>query len=80
MIDSNDTTPADKDGRYSFNLYYSGRDVTCLVEKEQQTLHVVIDDNFNAELKINNDGTLTQTEGATLPDSCIDFIKKQILQ
>lgn len=79
MIDHQDTTPADKDGKYQFLLNYSGREVTCLVEKEQQMLHVKIDDNFEAELEIHNDGTLTQTEGATLPDSSIDFIKKQVL-
>lgn len=79
MIDSQDTTPAEKDGKYQFQLNYSGREVSCLVEKEQQMLHVKIDDNIEAELKINNDGTLTQTSGATLPDSSIEFIKKQVL-
>jgi hypothetical protein len=79
MIESNDTTPAEKDGIYKFELYYSGRNLDCQVIKEQQMLHVKIDNNLESELKINNDGTLTQTEGATLPDSCIDFIKKQVL-
>jgi uncharacterized protein YegP (UPF0339 family) len=79
MIESKDTIPAEKDGKYQFELHYSGRDVACQVEKEHQLLHVKIDNNLNAELKINNDGTVTQTEGATLPDSCIDFIKKQVL-
>ena len=79
MIENQDTIPAEKDGKYQFQLNYSGREVTCLVEKEQQTLHVKIDDNIEAELKINSDGTLTQTSGTTLPDSSIDFIKKQVL-
>lgn len=79
MIDPNDTVPAEKDGKYSFLLNYSGREVACLVEKEQQMLHVNIDNNLDAELQINDDGTITQTEGATIPDSCIDFIKKQVL-
>jgi hypothetical protein len=79
MIESQDTTPAEKDGKYQFQLNYSGREVPCLVEKEQQVLHVKIDDNLEAELKINNDGTLTQTSGSPIPDSSIDFIKKQVL-
>jgi hypothetical protein len=79
MIESKDTTPAEKDGKYQFQLSYSGREVICLVEKEQQTLHVNIDNNIDADLRINNDGTLTQTGGTQLPDSSIDFIKKQVL-
>lgn len=79
MIETKDTIPAEKDGKYQFQLNYSGREVTCLVEKEQQTLHVKIDDNLEADLKINNDGTVTQTGGAKLPDSSIDFIKKHVL-
>ncbi|MGF7079487.1 hypothetical protein [Mucilaginibacter sp. UYCu711] len=79
MIELKDTTPAEKDGKYQFKLHYSGREVNCLVEKEQQMLHVTIDDNITAELKINNDNTLTQTAGTNLPDSSIDFIKKKVL-
>ena len=80
MIEPKDTTPAEKDGKYQFQLSYSGREVTCLVEKEQQMLHVNIDHNINAELRINNDGTVTQTGGTQLPDSSIDFIKKHVLE
>jgi len=79
MIDSQDTTPAEKDGKYEFKLYYSERELTCKVEKEQNVLHVSIDNNINAELQINEDGTLTQTSGTELPNSSIEFIKKQIL-
>ncbi|MDB5116095.1 MAG: hypothetical protein JWQ79_1587 [Mucilaginibacter sp.] len=79
MIDPQDIKPAEKDGKYQFQLSYSGREVPCLVEKEQQMLHVKIDNNIEADLQINNDGTLTQTNGAPLPDSSIDFIKKQVL-
>lgn len=78
MAINQDTTPAEKDGRYKFNIYYSGREVSCLVEKEQQMLHVVIDDNITAELKINNDGTITHVEGAAIPESSIEFIKKHM--
>ena len=80
MIESKDTIPAEKDGKYQFQLNYSGREVPCLVEKEQQMLHVKIDNNLEAELKINNDGTVTQTGGTQLPDSSIDFIKKHVLR
>ncbi len=79
MNDTQDITPADKDGKYEFKIFYSGREVVCRVEKEQTILHVTIDDNINATLKINADGSLTQTEGSDIPDSSIDFIKKQIL-
>ncbi len=79
MIDTQDKAPADKDGKYEFKLFYSEREVVCKVEKEQNALHVNIDDNINAELKINADGSLTQTEGTVLPASVIDFIKKQVL-
>ncbi|GAB2987075.1 hypothetical protein GCM10027049_28670 [Mucilaginibacter puniceus] len=79
MIDKEDITPADKDGKYEFKMFYSEREVTCKVEKEQNILHVTIDNGINATLKINADGSLTQTEGNDLPDSSIEFIKKQIL-
>jgi hypothetical protein len=79
MIDTEDITPAEKDGKYEFKIFYSEREVVCRVEKEQDTLHVNIDNGINATLKINADGSVTQTEGTDIPDSSIDFIKKQIL-
>lgn len=79
MIETKDTTPAEKDGKYQFELHYSGRELNCQVEKEHDLLHVIIDDNIIAELKINNDNTLTQIGGSNLPDSSIDFIKKKVL-
>ncbi len=79
MADNQDKSPAEKDGKYEFKLFYSGREVVCKVEKEQNELHVNIDDNINAELKINADGSLIQTEGSPLPASSIDFIKKHVL-
>jgi len=79
MTTAQDTTPAEKDGKYKFTINYSGREVSCQVEKEQRMLHVIIDDNLNAELKINSDGTVSQIEGSPIPDSSIDYIKKQIL-
>jgi len=80
MIDSKDTTPAEKDGKYEFQINYSGRDLACRVEKEQNKLHVFIDNNINAELEIQDDGTLTQTSGNSLPESSIEFIKKHVLE
>ena len=79
MIDPQDTTPAEKDGKYEFKLFYSEREVTCRVEKEQNMMHVNIDENINAELQINEDGTITQAAGTKLPPSSIEFIKKQVL-
>lgn len=79
MIEPKDTVPAEKDGKYQFEINYSGREVNCEVVKEHDLLHVTIDANLNAELKINSDGTLIQMGGAQLPDSSIDFIKKKVL-
>ena len=79
MTDPQDITPAKKDGKYEFKLFYAEREVTCRVEKEQNRLHVNIDNNINAELQINDDGTMTQTDGTKLPPSSVEFIKKQIL-
>ena len=78
MTNLPDTIPAQKDGKYKFTIHYSGREVSCQVEKEQNILHVVIDDNIRADLQINNDGTVSQIEGASIPESSIDYIKKQI--
>ncbi|GAA4319885.1 hypothetical protein GCM10023149_18840 [Mucilaginibacter gynuensis] len=75
----NEITPAEKDGKYEFKINYSERELNCKVEKEQDKLHVSIDDNINAELKINNDGSIEQVEGTPIPASTIDYIKKQIL-
>jgi hypothetical protein len=79
MIDEKDTSPADKDGKYEFELHYAGRDISCRVEKEQNKLMVHIDNNMEAELTLQEDGSLTQTGGTQLPDSAVDYIKKRIL-
>lgn len=80
MIDPKDTSPAANDGKYEFQLHFGGRDLTCRVEKEQNKLHVFIDNNINAELEIQEDGNLKQISGADLPDSSIEFIKKHVLE
>ena len=79
MIDEKDTSPAEKDGKYEFQLHYSGREVTCRVEKNQDKLIVNVDNNIDAELTIQPDGCVIQTGGNDLADSAIDYIKKRIL-
>jgi len=79
MIEEKDTSPADKDGKYEFVIHYSGREVPCRVEKEQNKLKVHIEDNIEAELEVQPDGCLIQTGGNDLADSAIDYIKKRIL-
>ncbi|AMR30414.1 hypothetical protein A0256_02760 [Mucilaginibacter sp. PAMC 26640] len=79
MIDEKDTKPADRDGKHEFLLHYSGREVPCTVVKEQNKLTVCIDDNINAELTVNEDGTVVQTGGTEMAESAVEFIKKRIL-
>ncbi|HEK21685.1 MULTISPECIES: hypothetical protein [unclassified Mucilaginibacter] len=79
MKEDKDTAPAEKDGKYEFDIHYSGRELHCKVEKEQNKLSVQIDNNINAELTVQEDGCLIQTGGSDLPDSAIDYIKKRIL-
>ncbi len=78
MTDNQDKIPAEKDGKYQFKISYAERELMCYVEKEQDMMHVSLDNNMTAELKINKDGSITQIEGSPLPASSIDFIKKQI--
>lgn len=79
MTTAQDTIPAERDGKYKFTIDYSGREVSCQVEKEHDMLHVIIDENLNSELKINADGSVTKVGGADLPQSSVDYIKKQVL-
>lgn len=79
MTNLQEKSPAEKDGKYAFKLFYADREVTCRVEKEQNMLHVVIDENIEANLQLQNDGTLKQVSGTKLPQSSIDFIKKHIM-
>ncbi|MBB5396529.1 MULTISPECIES: hypothetical protein [unclassified Mucilaginibacter] len=78
MIEEKDTSPAYKDGKYEFEMHYSGREVPCRVQKEQNKLDVCIDKNIEAELTVQDDGCLVQTGGTELPDSAVDYIKKRI--
>ena len=72
-------TPAGQDGHYEFTMQYGGRELTCNVEKQHEKLTVHIDNNMTAELELHWDGTISQISGTTLPDSNIEFIKKQVL-
>jgi hypothetical protein len=67
------------DGKHEFTINYSERELTCHVEREGDTLHVHIDNNMNAVIELLPDGTVQQTSG-DLPDSIIEFIKKQVVE
>lgn len=79
MIEDKDTAPAANDGKYEFQLHYSGREVPCRVVKEQDNIKVCIEDKINAELTVQPDGTWVQTGGNDLADSAIEYIKKRIV-
>ncbi|WDF54975.1 hypothetical protein [Mucilaginibacter sp. KACC 22063] len=76
MADNTNNTP---DGKQEFTMNYSERELSCTVEKEGNILHLHIDNNINADLEIQQDGTLVQTSGPELPPSNIDFIRKHVL-
>ncbi|UEG53074.1 hypothetical protein LLH06_19190 [Mucilaginibacter daejeonensis] len=67
------------DGKYEFTINYSERELTCHVEREGDILHVRMDNNIIADLELQPDGTAVQISGDELPDSSIEFIKKQVL-
>ena len=79
MANTENKTPAGTEGIHEFSMQYGGRELTTRVEKEGDKLKVNIDNNINAELEIHWDGTITQISGNTLPDSNIEFIKKEVL-
>ncbi len=76
MTDNTNNTP---DGTQKFTMNYSERELECTVEKEGNILHLHIDNNINADLEIQQDGSLIQTSGPELPPSNIDFIRKHVL-
>lgn len=79
MNTTSETLPKGSDGNYEFTINYSERELACRVEKKDDILQVHIDNNIDATLQIEPDGTLHQTAGNTLPDSNIEFIKKHVL-
>ena len=79
MINTENKKQAGSEGTHQFTMQYGGRELATRVEKDGDKLKVNIDNNINAELEIHWDGTITQTSGNSLPDSNIEFIKKQVL-
>jgi hypothetical protein len=79
MINTENKKAAGTDGVHEFSMQYGGRELICRVEKEGDKLKVNIDNSISAELEVHWDGTITQVGGNTLPDSNIEFIKKQVL-
>ena len=67
------------DGKYEFTLNYSERELTCLVEREGDILHVHIDNNMNADLELLPDGTVKQISGPNIPESNLDYIRRMVL-
>lgn len=79
MTDTENKTAAGSDGVHEFTMQYAGRELATLVEKTGDRLKVMIDNDLVSELELHWDGTLTQISGNALPDSNIEFIKKQVL-
>jgi hypothetical protein len=79
MTNTENKTPTGTEGIHEFTMQYGGRELSCRVEKDGNKLNVSIDNNMTAELEIHWDGTITQVSGNALPDSNIEFIKKQVL-
>ncbi|GAB3933524.1 hypothetical protein [Mucilaginibacter myungsuensis] len=73
------TGPANgADGHYEFTISYSEREVDVTVDKDDDVLNVKME-NFEAKLEVQPDGSLHQASGNNLPDSLIEFIKKEVL-
>jgi hypothetical protein len=79
MINTENKKATGSEGVHQFTMQYGGRELLCRVEKDSDKLKVSIDNNINAELEVHWDGTITQISGNALPDSNIEFIKKQVL-
>jgi hypothetical protein len=79
MINTENNKAAGAEGMHQFTMQYGGRELSTRVEKDGNKLKVNIDNNTSAELEIHWDGTITQISGNSLPDSNIEFIKKQVL-
>ncbi|WP_295767278.1 hypothetical protein [uncultured Mucilaginibacter sp.] len=68
------------DGNYEFTINYSERELTCHVQREGDILRVHIDNNINAEIELQPDGSAVQISGDELPASSVEFIKKQVIE
>lgn len=78
METNQNTQPKGADGNYEFTITYSGRELPCQVEKNDDILTVHLD-NIEAKLQVEPDNTVHQISGNTLPESHIEFIKKEVL-
>jgi len=78
METNKNTQPKGGDGNYEFTISYSGRELPCLVEKNDDILLVHLD-NMEAKLQVEPDKTVHQIGGNALPESHIEFIKKEVL-
>ena len=79
METTQNTAPVNgSDGHYQFTINYAGRELECRVDKDDDILNVEME-NFSAKLQIEPDGTVHQIGGNALPDSNIEFIKKEVL-
>lgn len=79
METTQNTVPANgSDGNYEFTINYSGRELDCRVEKKDDILEVHME-NLDARLQVEPDGTVHQISGNALPESNIEFIKKEVL-
>lgn len=67
------------DGKYEFTINYSERELTCHVEREGDILHVYIDNNIQADIELQPDGSAVQLSGSELPESNIDYIRRMVL-
>lgn len=68
------------EGKIEFTMSYSERELSCWVEKEDNILHLHVDNNTFADLEIQPDGSLKQISGPDLPASNIDFIRRKVLE
>lgn len=78
METNQNTQPKGSDGNYEFTISYSGRELQCQVEKNDDILTVHLD-NIEAKLQIEPDNSVHQIAGNALPESQIEFIKKEVL-
>lgn len=78
METTQNTQPKGADVNYEFTITYSGRELPCLVEKNDDILTVHLD-NIEAKLQVEPDNTVHQISGNALPESNIEFIKKEVL-
>jgi hypothetical protein len=74
-----DITNNASNSKHEFTMNYSERELSCWVEKEDNILHVHIDNNTKVDLELQPDGSLKQISGPTLPDSNIDYIRRIVL-